>query len=86
MQTQHTPGPWRNGWGKIVDADGKAICMVTYRKAGDNANLLAAAPDLLAALQSAAADVESRTALGLDAPAWYAQARAAIAKATGGQP
>ena len=47
----HTPGPWINGWGKVTDSDGKAICMVIHRKNGDNGNLIASAPDLLAALE-----------------------------------
>lgn len=51
MSQSHTPAPWRNGWGKIVDSEGKAICMVTYRKNGNNGDLLAAAPELLAALE-----------------------------------
>lgn len=51
MSRSHTPAPWHNGWGKIVDSEGKAICMVTYRKNGYNDLLLAAAPDLLAALE-----------------------------------
>lgn len=51
MIRSHTPAPWFNGWGKVVDAEGKAICMVTYRKNGYNDLLLAAAPELLAALE-----------------------------------
>jgi hypothetical protein len=52
MKFPHTPAPWHNGWGKVIDAEGKAICMVTYRKNSNNGDLLAAAPDLLAALQA----------------------------------
>ena len=35
MTTPHTPGPWINGWGKVTDSDGKAICMVIHRKNGE---------------------------------------------------
>ena len=47
----HTPGPWLNGWGKVTDSEGKAICMVIHRKNGDNGNLIASAPELLRALE-----------------------------------
>lgn len=56
MNTQHTPAPWSLGFNgastKVVDADGKAVCMVTPRKGHWNGDLLAAAPELLAALQA----------------------------------
>ena len=56
MSTQHTPAPWRIGSNgattKVVDADGKAVCMLTYRKDRWNGDQIAAAPDLLAALQA----------------------------------
>lgn len=48
-----------------------------------NARLISAAPDMLYVLQAIAADIENRARLGLDAPAWYTRARAAIDKATG---
>lgn len=48
-----------------------------------NARLVSAAPDMLDVLQAIAADIENRARLGLDAPAWYTRARAAIDKATG---
>ena len=51
MTTPHTPGPWLNGWGKVTDSEGKAICMVIHRKNGDNARLIASAPELLSALE-----------------------------------
>jgi hypothetical protein len=54
MTMPHTPAPWSLGSNgattKVVDADGKAICMVTYRKDHWNGDLLAAAPELLACL------------------------------------
>ena len=56
MKFPHTPAPWTLGSNgastKVVDADGKAVCMVTYRKDHWNGDLLAAAPELLAALQN----------------------------------
>lgn len=58
-QSAHTPGPWLNGWGKVTDSDGKAICMVVHRKNGDNGSLIASAPDLLRALQRLVLEVES---------------------------
>lgn len=51
---QHTPGPWKaasNGSSaKIVDAEGKAICMITPRAGAWNGNVLAEAPAMLEAL------------------------------------
>jgi hypothetical protein len=84
MSRSHTPAPWHNGWGKIVDSEGKAICMVTYRKNGYNDLLLAAAPDLLVALRDL---LEDAVALGIcesNMSGSAVAARAAIAKATGG--
>lgn len=71
-QAKHTPGPWRNhGQYNLlrdeIGAEGRAICTVWTRKAGDglldrqepqawpegeaNAYLIAAAPELLELLQ-----------------------------------
>lgn len=84
MNTQHTPAPWSLGSNgastKVVDADGKAVCMVTYRKDHWNGDLLAAAPELLAALQ-ALHEVVMKTDNAFH-PANVA-ALAAITKATG---
>lgn len=81
MTTQHTPAPWSLGSNgastKVVDADGKAICMVTYRKDHWNGDLLAAAPDLLACLLDVL-DADG----DLDAMD-FNRYRAAITKATG---
>lgn len=100
MTTQHTPGPWITGdaaiWAlddcefhAIVDCPLNQTCRDT-ETAWANARLIAAAPDLLAALQavwkffepvyvSAMADDTERTAQDelMDT------VRAAIAKATG---
>ena len=81
--TQHTPGPWAIepdalGESSIVTDNGGTIADV-YGRNPANARLIAAAPDLLAALQ-AVADYWA----GGDVPADIdAAMRAAIAKATG---
>lgn len=80
-----TPGPWRLAWGKVVDQDDKAICMLTPRKNAWNGDLLAAAPDLLSALRFLLADyvaIEGEKLTGSSVP--LAMAREAIAKAEGG--
>ena len=95
MIRSHTPAPWFNGWGKVVDAEGKAICMVTYRKNGYNDLLLAAAPELLAALQNCVNVLSTALPLFDDESTDHKDsrdevesvldaARAAIARATGG--
>lgn len=82
MKMQHTPAPWSLGSNgastKVVDADGKAVCMVTYRKDHWNGDLLAAAPELLACLLDVL-DADG----DLDAMD-FNRYRAAITKATGG--
>jgi hypothetical protein len=83
MKAQHSPAPWGVAYraysAKIVDADGKAVAMVTPRRDWWNADLIAAAPELLEALEWA---VETADAEQYEA-SWYASARAAIAKAKG---
>lgn len=90
----HTPGPWHVG-GKfdsiVYDADGCAIANATTyhgkhadRAASENARLIAAAPDLLAALRDMVANyVDTYGDEGDDAPATVKAALAAIAKAEG---
>ena len=87
----HTPGPWRAGIGRrdqITAADGSAIGFVNLYGYHHNANtvanarLLAAAPDLLAALIDIATAGE-RYGVQWDAATMGNVARAAIAKATG---
>ena len=97
MTQRHTPGPWsveidhHNNAPEYIRAyaDGEMydLASVLCDETGNataNARLIAAAPDMLDVLQAIAADIENRARLGLDAPAWYTRARAAIAKATGG--
>jgi hypothetical protein len=110
MNTKHTPGPWNfqpcDEYANCFDV----LCEKDYyvatthdgvrgdRNADANARLIAAAPDLLKALQwyeakavqmgRAAIDQDSKLLLGLIkeiAVEYGAQARAAIAKATGDQ-
>jgi hypothetical protein len=88
MTTKHTPGPWvigkRDHDVVMVDtASGTAICDV-YGESDDrpaNARLIAAAPDLLAALEDIARGDYSDP-LCMKTP--EQRAREAIAKAKGG--
>lgn len=97
----HTPGPWRV-WREVgleifPDCSGTRIALVTNEANGPkgitpamgeaNARLIAAAPDLLAALKAFVDDVTDADHSAHD---WSEQvvlkrARAAIAKATGEQ-
>lgn len=85
--TQHTPGEWNTREGHIYSLDtGKTHAYVCYYDADyaedrANAALIAAAPDLLAALQHAANWGEG-FADAAEKPDWLDAARAAIEKAT----
>ena len=94
METKHTPGPWilkyvahsKRGAVRIVDkATHGRICEVQAARqdmeGAPNARLIAAAPELLEALQEivAAADGEGWSQLD----AGFTKARAAVAKALG---
>lgn len=77
------------GYRAIVDADGYTVCNPSPMGEA-NARLIAAAPDLLAAL----IDLVSRAEIELDQTAWHeglvncdilAKSRAAISKALGDQ-
>lgn len=84
--TQHTPGPWEietnargesciaTSWGSIADVYGLNLIA--------NGRLIAAAPDLLAALQDVLPYVEFPNS---QHKAQVAAAKAAIAKATKGE-
>lgn len=91
MEAKHTPGPWGcesamssdlDSIRYITNPDGKSIARVRIRnfqsqdEALANARLIAAAPDLLAALQGIMAGIA-----GCERDAHYEAARAAIAKA-----
>lgn len=86
MSTQHTPGPWfvaketdlqESDGNVVVSPNGWEIRPDGYQKLGDemaDLRLIAAAPDLLEALQSMVNHLTDDD---------YEIARAAIAKATG---
>ena len=94
MKAKHSPGPWSLHGSKahpwLVEAPSNVpgmpapICVIGYKP---NAQLIAAAPELLAALASLLARCgeldQSATHDGLQNCQALAQARAAIAKATG---
>ena len=96
MSTAHTPGPWRQAegsgaWWEVTAANPSKKGFPTLRIASDvqkgaDAALIAAAPEMLEALQTIAAQLDQTW----DAPhrphrnAAKAVVRAAIAKATGG--
>ena len=81
----HTPGPWTIQWpkfdAKIVSPDGRSLAVVMFNARDEdeaNARLLAAAPELLAALKAMRANL----AATIDIVECLA-ADAAIAKAEG---
>jgi hypothetical protein len=97
--TKHTPGPWhigrRAGNPAIYAQDGAEVAQmltVTNDDWRDNARLIAAAPDLLAALERAEAllriacnpGIDKNVTLCASSCQWAAnEARAALAKAQG---
>lgn len=90
--TKHTPGPWtvkrsaRNGFPWVVCDNGlqPSDIMLGVPEVEANARLIAAAPDLLAALRSVLTLVDGGFKVG---PKTHVveDIRAAIAKAEGGQ-
>jgi hypothetical protein len=92
MNTAHTTGPWRIvGGTEIRDANGSIVCdTATYpcaipNRPEDNARLIAAAPDLLDALQTLLARIKhDSTAMQRFTFDEVKVARDAITKATGG--
>ena len=78
-----TPGPWKEVVDRfemtVKDAKGEVIC--SFNDHESNAQLIAAAPDLLEALQGAIQvwEGDGTTNIG----DWLANAQTAIAKATG---
>lgn len=96
--SKHTPGPWEwntartrmnDDRGRPVLMDGEGIwdlcapVMHGDARADANARLIAAAPELLAALQKAVADCKPTAVHGTELvyPDWYYKAYEAIAKA-----
>ncbi len=97
MKHTHTPGPWDvtmpggqtafNGRRITVTANGSIIADLDWNTPAENqanANLIAAAPELLAALQAMVDLYEALTIKPGNSPAHVA-ARAALAKVGGGQ-
>lgn len=96
MQTKHTPGPWHIGVrtfhagrdvygpkGEPVAVADDAITATPEAEA--NARLIAAAPELLAALRHLLEDAVALNMGESDRSGVLAEARAAIDKATGSQ-
>ena len=83
-ETKHTPGPWRVANGVQIRSQRDQIAKIWMMRNGEgnaNARLIAAAPELLEALQTVVANApEPYCAI---TRAVDAQCRAAIAKATG---
>lgn len=84
MTAKHTPGPWHAQGREVVSEDGTLIAKTSFGGAcHEDAALMAAAPDLLAALSRLVGErMPCPTATGhalADCP-WCA-ARAALAKA-----
>lgn len=100
-ESKHTPGPWRNGSVHIVadvESIGKKteviVCHVWNRgsdaQTAANARLIAAAPELLAALQAILHPDNESIVYFVPSDSWAMKLRddalAAVAKATGGAP
>jgi hypothetical protein len=97
-KTTHTPGPWtfehsmeEDGYvvfpEKEIDPSGRPIALLTGFKNGEDARLIAAAPELLSAARNAlnilaALAIGDLKAIKTDSAA-IAELRAAIAKAEG---
>ena len=98
--TQHTPGPWNVGddspndyEGPIIDTRDRAVAVITIDHETEstpedraNARLIAAAPELLAFAHMIANGGLDALIGAEDYGTIEAEARAAIIKATGGQP
>ena len=83
----HTPGPWKFGYTDnleypiIIGADDEVVCVMRGWVSIKDGNLLAMAPEMLEALKLIANAENS----ALDLAYCKGIARAAIAKATGGE-
>lgn len=101
MNTKHTPGPWKqvvaietvrgmvygiNAWCDLPEYNRAQDCRIAEAFSFPaNARLIAAAPDLLAALVEIADDLDGQeivTGLNKKGKKMLVQARAAIARAT----
>lgn len=78
----HSLAPWSIRFDRIEDATGKQVAQITPRLTGEqNHKLIAAAPELLEALKSLVDDFERIIGRPIETEH---EAKAAIAKATGG--
>lgn len=95
MSAKHTPGPWAlTGWTagddfgwsiRIADAPYRLEVSAWCAESEADARLIAAAPDLLEALEAVLAVPEARKALVNWGTDELLAARAAVAKARGGE-
>lgn len=83
----HAPGPWSYAYGEVSDYDGEQVALLPLRNQTEpeiNGRLLAAAPELLEALQGVLLSENDTHRQSDDRWSVFRQAaRAAIAKATG---
>ena len=89
----HSPAPWSIDFDRINDATGKQVARITPRLTGEhNHKLIAAAPELLAALENLRGSIRHRATCrapqafpcSCDAGQLWEMSGAAIAKAKGG--
>ncbi len=82
-----SPAPWvigSNGASvKVVDSEGKAVCMLTPRRDQFNGDLIAAAPEMLALLREIHNAVADGTADFSPSGDWFREVSRTITKATG---
>jgi len=71
----HTPSPWQVIGTKVFGNNLRALLPMNRA----DARLMAAAPMLLEALHAALDDIDAQRSEGIEPPAWYEQARQAIA-------
>lgn len=84
--SKHTPGPWHHEIDTVFIRDGVSVQPVTHHMDSQgmaDARLIAAAPDLLEALEAMLLGWETGRGYS-DAENQIGKARAAIIKATGG--
>lgn len=81
----HTPGPWNvsEPTGAYIQSPAGGIAALTYGAREADARLIAAAPDLLAALTALVWQMDRMDDLPDEIEQMLAEARAAITKATG---
>jgi hypothetical protein len=89
----HSPAPWSIEFDRIKDATGKQVAQITPRLTGEqNHKLIAAAPELLAALENLRGSIRHGATCrapqafpcSCDADQLWEMSGAAIAKAKGG--